>query len=106
MLSQDFEAAQKVDYCMTSGCVKAASDILQNMDESIDPCDDFYQFACGGFIKKTVIPDDRTRMSSFSVLSDELLSQVRMLLEEDSPIGTFINHVDKKVHALLIWIQF
>ena len=62
---------------MTPGCVKAASQILQNMDNSVDPCDDFYQFACGGFIKKTTIPEDRTRMSSFSVLSDELLSQVR-----------------------------
>ncbi len=72
---------------MTPGCVKAASDILQNMDESVDPCEDFYQFACGGFIKKTIIPDDRTRMSSFSVLSDELLLQVRMLLEEESPSG-------------------
>ena len=55
---------------------KAASEILQNMDETVNPCDDFYQFACGNFIKKTAIPDDRTRVSSFSVLSDELLSQV------------------------------
>lgn len=74
MNSQDFD--EKPQYCMTPGCVKAASEILKNMDESVNPCDDFYQFACGGFIKKTVIPDDRTRMSSFSVLSDELLEQV------------------------------
>ena len=65
------------DYCMTPGCVKASAEIISNMDHTADPCDDFYQFACGGFIEKTVIPDDRTRMSSFSVLSDELLTQVR-----------------------------
>ena len=64
------------EYCMTPGCVQAAADILSNMDHSVNPCEDFYQFACGGFIEKTVIPDDRTRMSSFSVLSDELLTQV------------------------------
>ena len=63
---------------MTPGCVKAASQIIQNMDDSVDPCDDFYKFACGGFIKKTAIPEDRTRMSSFSVLSDELLLQVSL----------------------------
>ena len=62
---------------MTPGCVKASAEIISNMDHTADPCDDFYQFACGGFIEKTVIPDDRTRMSSFSVLSDELLTQVR-----------------------------
>ena len=67
------------EYCMTPGCVQAAADILSNMDHSVNPCEDFYQFACGGFIEKTVIPDDRTRMSSFSVLSDELLTQVGVL---------------------------
>ena len=61
---------------MTPGCVKTASDILNNMDESVNPCKDFYQFACGGFMQRTSIPDDRTRMSSFSVLGDELLTQV------------------------------
>ena len=83
MPSEDFFAPTAItkdmsDYCMNPGCINAASDILQNMDESVNPCDDFYQFACGGFIKKTVIPDDRTRMSTFSVLSDQLLSQVIM----------------------------
>ena len=65
---------------MTPGCVQAAADILSNMDHSVNPCEDFYQFACGGFIEKTVIPDDRTRMSSFSVLSDELLTQVGLYI--------------------------
>ena len=63
-------------YCMTPGCVQTASEILQNMDRSVDPCDDFYKFACGGFMERTAIPEDRTRMSSFSVLSDKLLTQV------------------------------
>lgn len=64
------------NYCMTKGCVKTAADILANMDESVSPCHDFYQFACGGFMERTSIPDDRTRVSSFSVLGDELLTQV------------------------------
>ena len=63
-------------YCMSTGCVQTAAAILSNMDFGVDPCRDFYQFACGGFIKKTSIPDDRTRVSSFSVLGDLLLKQV------------------------------
>ena len=61
---------------MTPGCVQTAAAIIRNMDTSVNPCQDFYKFACGGFVKRTVIPDDRTRMSSFSVLGDELLTQV------------------------------
>ena len=63
-------------HCMTPGCVQTAAAIIKNMDTSVNPCQDFYKFACGGFVKRTVIPDDRTRMSSFSVLGDELLTQV------------------------------
>ena len=77
----------KDDYCLTSGCVKTAAEIIKNMDREANPCSDFYQFACGGFMERTSIPDDRTRMSSFSVLGDELLTQVRMLLEEESYPG-------------------
>ena len=66
---------------MTPGCVQTAAAIIRNMDTSVNPCQDFYKFACGGFVKRTVIPDDRTRMSSFSVLGDELLTQVRYLTD-------------------------
>ena len=86
-ISPGVVAPKAENVCMTPGCVKTAYEIIQNMDQAVDPCQDFYRFACGGFVSRTVIPDDRTRMSSFSVLGDELLTQVRMLLEEPSTEG-------------------
>ena len=34
--------------------------VLENMDRAADPCENFYEFACGGFEKRVVIPDDKS----------------------------------------------
>ncbi|KAK7074238.1 hypothetical protein SK128_015060, partial [Halocaridina rubra] len=41
-----------VDMCLTKECIHAASEILQHMDTSVDPCEDFYQYTCGSWIKE------------------------------------------------------
>lgn len=37
------------DVCESASCKLAAVDILKPMNHSVDPCDDFYKFACGRF---------------------------------------------------------
>ena len=32
------------DVCLTPGCVSAAANIIEKMDEKFDPCDDFFAF--------------------------------------------------------------
>ncbi|XP_015600086.1 neprilysin-2 isoform X3 [Cephus cinctus] len=72
------------DVCFTAGCVHTASKILESMDPNVEPCDDFYQFACGGFLKETTIPDDKVSVTTFSVISDKLQEQLRLSIEEES----------------------
>ncbi|XP_064625012.1 neprilysin-like [Lineus longissimus] len=47
---------KKEDVCWSDECVRVAGRILGNIDRSVDPCQDFYRFACGGYLKKHYIP--------------------------------------------------
>jgi len=68
--------------CDTEGCVLAAAEIIKNMDRGVDPCDDFYKFACGSFERKKVIPDDKSSLTTFSLIGDQVTEQLRTLIEK------------------------
>lgn len=57
----------------------------ESMDRSAGACDDFFQFACGGWIKKTPIPDDKARWSrGFSEIAQRNELELRKILEESA----------------------
>ncbi|KAF2888699.1 hypothetical protein ILUMI_17474, partial [Ignelater luminosus] len=70
--------------CTTPGCIKAAQIVQDNLDETIEPCDDFFKFACGGFIKRTTIPNDKGQVTYFNIIGDRILKQLQTVLEEPS----------------------
>nr|XP_054955045.1 membrane metallo-endopeptidase-like 1 isoform X8 [Pan paniscus] len=78
------EAQEVSEVCTTPGCVMAAARILQNMDPTTEPCDDFYQFACGGWLRRHVIPETNSRYSIFDALRDELEIILKAVLENST----------------------
>ncbi|MGA3119132.1 MAG: M13 family metallopeptidase [Polyangiaceae bacterium] len=55
------------------------------LDRTAQPCDDFYQFACGGWMKSTPIPEDEASwVRSFSVIHEENVKALRDILERDA----------------------
>uniref|UniRef100_A0A1B0DA99 Peptidase M13 N-terminal domain-containing protein n=1 Tax=Phlebotomus papatasi TaxID=29031 RepID=A0A1B0DA99_PHLPP len=54
------------------------------MDPEVEPCDDFYNFACGTFLKTTNIPDEKVSVNTFSTIGDRLQEQLRTLVSEES----------------------
>ncbi|XP_037076206.1 neprilysin-2-like [Pollicipes pollicipes] len=63
-----------------------AYNLLNDMDTNVDPCDDFYAFACGAFTERTVIPDERSSVTSFYLLGNEIEIKMRKLI--DTPVST------------------
>ncbi|KAH7956781.1 hypothetical protein HPB52_012724 [Rhipicephalus sanguineus] len=76
----------------------AASSLLNGMDQSADPCSDFFQYACGSWNKRHQIPEDRPSISTFEVLSDELQIILKDLLEE--PPNPYDNSATIKAKTL------
>ena len=84
--------------CLTSECVQTAASLLGAMDRTVDPCEDFFEFACGAWNKRHVIPEDRSSVSTFEVLADQLQIILKGLLEgpaapEDSAISQESKHL-------------
>lgn len=55
---------------------------VANMDRSVKPGDDFYQYANGEWIKRTEIPPDRAGVGVFTKLSDLSNKRTAELIEE------------------------
>ena len=53
-----------------------------NLDRSCKPCDDFNQFAMGGWMKNNPIPAEYPNWGSFTMLADRNQASMRVILEE------------------------
>ncbi len=54
------------------------------VDRAADPCVDFYQFACGNWLKSNPIPADQSRWGRFEELQDRNREVLHQILEESA----------------------
>ena len=73
--------------CTSQECVISASRIVSKMDLTKQPCDDFYEYACGRWDREHLIPSDKARLSQFDVLSDEQMVTLRAIMEAQDTDG-------------------
>lgn len=71
----------KVKVCSTTSCLKHAKHIMESIDTTVDPCESFYEFTCGKFMKKP-LSDDESSLSSFKTASTNLNRALSTILSK------------------------
>lgn len=71
--------------CNHEHCRHVSDQILKSINVSVNPCDNFFEYSCGSWIKNHTIPKGRTQFSAITQLS---MNNERILmdaLETDEP---------------------
>jgi putative endopeptidase len=68
---------------------------LANMDTTVKPQNDFYQYVNGSWIDNAKIPDDRTRWGGFMILRKKTDDDVLKILKKAEKSGKYADNTDQ-----------
>ena len=88
--------------CVNNSETKIPGIILENMDVSIDPKNDFYNYVNGNWMKTNVIPDDESRWGGFGVLRKTTRQDVLNIIKS-AQNNNIYNDGSDQMKALLIF---
>ncbi|KAL5491633.1 hypothetical protein EMCRGX_G016962 [Ephydatia muelleri] len=67
--------------CLTEECVQLAALVLSRMDTSVNPCQNFYNFSCGRWMRDNIIPTGYSSYTNFAIRNDLNSVAIKKILE-------------------------
>ncbi|EPB69271.1 hypothetical protein ANCCEY_11633 [Ancylostoma ceylanicum] len=67
--------------CTSRECVTIAGFLAGNLNDKVDPCDDFYEFACGNYGLNRNLPASKPLRHTISDVQSRLNKQVKSILQ-------------------------
>ena len=97
-----FHACKTKSKNQFSDAEKIPGIILENMDTTVNPKDNFYDYVNGNWMKTNTIPDDESRWGGFGVLRKSTRKDVLDIIKTSKELGTYEEGSDQK-KALLVF---
>ena len=90
-MTKSEDPPESENICLSSSCVLAASEILENISpryHKINPCTDFDKFVCEGWTEKHDLRADQGRASTASTMAENAQTILRHVLESPYPMSS------------------
>ncbi|VDM32420.1 unnamed protein product [Toxocara canis] len=69
--------ANIVEIGLSPGYLKASRHFLNSINPKVNPCEDFFEFACGRWVMENKIPDDLSSFGHFAGLREKVSEEMK-----------------------------
>lgn len=80
--------AHRDPVCLSGQCLLASARIASSVNNSVDSCDNFFEYACGNWRHENQLTDNQGHYSVNQQVSDEIHSDMRRYLDQVLPTAS------------------